>query len=62
MTDNPIKLTVGKDTQGRMIAIADTWDEARGRVVLTLEVVKDEAEAQSWFENALIERPWETRQ
>ena len=59
-------LTVGNHPQkpGKLIAIVTDGHFRRGdkqTKVLTLEVVKTQAEAKDWFERVKVTRPWETR-
>lgn len=60
-------LTVGKCPDGRpgfLAIITDGNFQAGDRPVtcLTLEVFQTKAEAKTWFDDAIVTKPWETRQ
>ena len=62
-----LKLTVGRDSQGRMLAIISTGGHPQinpevQTTILTVEIVKNMKEAKAWFKQQSLERPWETRQ
>lgn len=65
MAEDVIYLTVGLDPRGRgLVAIVTMGQPQLGDEnvnVLSLEIVKTEAEAKAWFEQVKIDRPWETR-
>lgn len=60
-------LSVGKARDGRLLAIVTTGGHPQinpneTTIVLAVEVVQSQEEANEWFEKAQIERPWITRQ
>ena len=59
-------MTVGRDTQDRLLAIISTGDNPKAKnakiTVLDVKHVENEDEAKIWFAESKINRPWETRQ
>lgn len=65
MAKDYLYLTIGDDPKGRGLLAVMTqghpqWGDHRC-VILTMEIVKTEQEAQVWFDRMKIERPWEPR-
>lgn len=54
-------LKIGTASDGKTCAIAYTKPAADKIVVLDIEIVADEAEANAWFARISVERPWEQR-
>lgn len=58
-------LTIGRDSKGRLLALCSDGSPQRGHddaIILSVEVVENEAAADAWFMRMQLERPWETRQ
>lgn len=58
-------LTVGRAEDGHLIAVLSDGSPQMGHspvTVLSVETVKSRKAARKWYRQALIDRPWETRQ